>query len=201
MMKIIGLTGSIATGKSTIAAICRQLGLLVHDSDRAVHEMMAPHGQAVNQILACFPAARYGDIGTENTGINRPALGKIVFNNPELRGQLEQIIHPLVYQHRQKFLTRARQSRQRAVIFDIPLLFETSGQYLCDYVIVAWAPEYLQRQRALRRPFMTAEKFDQIVTAQWPQDEKRRYADLELPSGLGKADTARRLKKWLAQIL
>ena len=200
-MKIIGLTGSIATGKSTIATICRQLGFLVHDSDRAVHEMLAPHGQAVRQILACFPAATYGDIGSEDSGINRPALGKIVFNHPELREQLEEIIHPLVYQHRQKFVVLARQSRQRAVMFDIPLLFETSGQHLCDYVIVAWAPEYLQRKRALMRPFMTAEKFDQIITTQWPQDEKRRYADLELPSALGKADTARRLKRWLAGTL
>ena len=95
------------------------VGYLVHDSDRAVHEMLAPNGQVVRHILACFPAATYGDIGSEDSGINRPALGKIVFNHPELRELLEEIIHPLVYQHRQKFVVQARQSRQRAVMFDV----------------------------------------------------------------------------------
>jgi len=200
-MKIIGLTGSIATGKSTIAALCRQLRFMVHDSDKAVHELLGPNGKATRQILSSFPASDFGNIGDEASGIDRAALGKIIFNQAELRYQLEQIVHPLVHQHRQAFLIRARQSRQRAVIFDVPLLFETGGQDLCDYVIVVWAPETLQRRRALLRQSMTAEKLDQILAAQWPQMEKRRYADLELCSALGRADTARRLKKWLANIL
>ena len=94
-MKIVGLTGSIATGKSTIATICRQLGFRCI-IQAGLCMMLAPHGQAVRQILASFSATTYGDIGSEDSGINRPALGKIVFNHPELREQLEEIIHPLV---------------------------------------------------------------------------------------------------------
>ena len=200
-MKIIGLTGSISTGKSTIAKMCRQNGLLVHDADKAVHEMLGPYGKAVSQILSHFPAQRFGNIGSEAAGIDRSALGKIIFHHADLRYQLEQIIHPLVHQHRHRFLIAARQTKQRAVIFDVPLLFETSGDALCDYIIVVWAPERLQRKRALSRPFMTAEKFDHILDAQWPQNEKRRYADLALSSALGRAELSRRLNRWLATIL
>ena len=101
-MKIIGLTGSIATGKSTVALMCRQLGLWVHDADAAVHGLLGSYGLAVAPVLAAF-----GNVGSREAGINRTKLGQIVFADHGKRQQLEAIIHPLVYQNREKFLAHA----------------------------------------------------------------------------------------------
>ncbi|MGB1998859.1 MAG: dephospho-CoA kinase, partial [Candidatus Puniceispirillaceae bacterium] len=104
-MKIIGLTGSIAAGKSTVAGWIRDLGIAIHDADAAVHELLSPHGVAVNAILAEFETDLAGhDIGNFKKGINRQALGNYVFARPQARQTLELILHPLVRQHRDAFL-------------------------------------------------------------------------------------------------
>lgn len=192
-MKIIGLTGSIATGKSTVALMCRQLGLWVHDADAAVHGLLGSYGLAVAPVLAAF-----GDVGSRKAGIDRTKLGQIVFADHGKRQQLEAIIHPLVYQNREKFLAHAIRHQQSAIVLDVPLLFETRGDIECDYVISVWAPYFLQKQRALSRPFMTDEKFQAIISAQMPQFEKQKKSDLWLSTGLGKADTCRKLKRWIS---
>lgn len=195
-MKIIGLTGSIAAGKSTIAQMFIDLGLPVHDADKSVHQMLSAKGAAVPMVVACFGQA----VLAEDDGIDRAELGKIVFSDPSARAQLEDIIHPLVYQARQHFLKNMHRARKPVAVLDVPLLFETGGDAGCDYVVTVWAPMRLLYQRALRRPKMTAEKFSQIIAAQLPQSEKIRLCDLALPTGLGRAESRRRLKKWLHNI-
>jgi len=191
-MKLIGLTGSIATGKSTVLQMCRDAGLPVHDADSAVHKLLGPNGAAVSDILCQF-----GDVGSLSAGINRQDLGSLVFKQPEKRQQLEHIIHPLVLQDRERFLQACHRQKCRRVILDIPLLFETGGDSGCDKVIVVWAPEWIQRKRALLRHGMTAEKLDGILSHQVSQTVKRRLADLVLPSSLGRAETRKRLLRWL----
>ena len=192
-MQIIGLTGSIATGKSVVAGMVRQMRFPVHDADAAVHRLMGPHGAAVANIVSLFGA----QVGSPGTGIDRKILGNMVFSDSSRKAELEAILHPLVFQDRDWFIKQARRQRKPAVFLDVPLLFETGGDGACDHVITVWSPVFIQRQRALRRDGMTPQKLDAILAAQIPQPEKKRLSDLALPSSLGRAETCRRLKKWL----
>ena len=192
-MLIVGLTGSIATGKSTAATMLRRLNFQVHDSDKAAHQLMGPNGNAVEKIVSLF-----GDeLGDKDTGINRIHLGNLVFSDPAKRFLLEQILHPLIFEQKQQFIKHNRRQRKKAVFLDVPLLFETGGDRDCDRVITVWCPLFLQTARVLRRQGMTEEKFFSIVKSQWPQSDKCDLSDMALPSSLGQAETCRRLKRWL----
>ena len=172
--------------------LLRQMRFSVHDADATVHRLMGPNGAAVAAITACFGA----DIGDQATGINRNRLGNLVFTNPEKKAALEAILHPLVRQHKDQFIKRARRHRKSAVFLDVPLLFET-GAIRLVILSLRSVPAFIQRQRALRRDGMTPEKLHAIVQAQYPQPDKKQMSDLALPSSLGRAETNRRLRKWL----
>ncbi|MBT5798655.1 MAG: dephospho-CoA kinase [Alphaproteobacteria bacterium] len=191
-MKIIGLTGSIASGKSSVSQMFRHLGIPVHDADKTVHELMGAYGLAVPELLSIF-----GNIGSVDQGINRKKLGEIVFSDESAKYELESIIHPLVWRDRNKFLEQMRHNRKKVIIVDIPLLFETGSNVICNKVICVWAPIFLLRQRALKRAGMTSDKLNAILHHQLPQYEKMRLADFCLPSGLGKAYSFKLLKRWL----
>ena len=190
---IVGLTGSIATGKSTAVAMLRQLNFQVHDSDKVAHQLMGPGGRAVEDIVSLF-GVEILDLGL---GINRIRLGNLVFADPAKRVLLEQILHPLIHEKKQRFIQHNRRQRRKGVFLDVPLLFETGGNRDCDRVITLWCPPFLQNARALRRQGMTEEKLSSVVRVQWSQSEKRHLSDLALPSSLGQAETFRRLKRWL----
>ena len=192
-MLIVGLTGSIATGKSAAAAMLRRLNFQVHDSDKAAHQLMGPNGRAVADIISLFGA----EVVNMASGVNRVRLGNIVFADPAKRILLEQILHPLIREQKQQFIQHNRFQRRKAVFLDVPLLFETGGDSECDRVITVWCPAFLQTERALRRQGMTEEKLSSVMRAQWPQFDKCRLSDLALPSSLGQAETFRRLKRWL----
>ena len=192
-MLIVGLTGSIATGKSAAAAMLRRLNFQVHDSDKVAHQLMGPGGRAVDDIISLFGS----EVVNMPSGVNRTLLGNIVFAEPAKRVLLEQILHPLIREQKRKFIQHNRLQRKKAVFLDVPLLFETGGDCDCDRVITLWCPAFLQTTRALRRRGMTEEKLLSIVNAQWPQAKKCHLSDLALPSSLGQAETFRRLKRWL----
>jgi len=191
-MRVIGLTGSIATGKTTIGKMCNHLKIPVHDADKTVHDLIGPNGTAVPMIVEMF-----GDIRTLENGIDRQKLGKIIFSGVEEKKALESIIHPLVESNRNKFLSRMKSQRQKMVVVDIPLLFETGCEVFCDSIICVWAPEFLQRQRALARLGMSEKKLSDILSYQLPQKVKMQLADFCLPTGLGKAYSYKLLKRWL----
>lgn len=193
-MQIIGLTGSLAAGKSSTAQIFRQMGLPVHDSDKIVHQLLGPNGQAVPKILQ-----KFGAIGTIEAGIDRSALAQIIFTEDTAKIWLEQTLHPLVAQDRWRFIRHHRAWRFRRIVLDVPLLFEVGADALCDVVITVWAPEFIRKNRAMQRPAMSEKKYQSIQAAQIPQAEKRRLSDFSLPSGLGYAETRRRLKRWLCK--
>ena len=191
-MKIIGLTGSIATGKSTVTEMFRHLKIPVHDSDKKVHEFMEPQGPAVPKIISEF-----GDVGNIDEGINRQKLGKIIFGDAVAKARLESIVHPLVWYDRKRFFAEMKQQGRKIVVLDVPLLFETGSDIVCDTIICVWAPYFIQRQRALQRVGMSEKKFKSILEHQLPQQTKKRLADFPLPTGLGKAYTYKLLKRWL----
>ena len=188
IMVILGLTGSIGMGKSTAAAVFRSLGIAVHDADAAIHEFMVPGGAAFTKICQAFPS-----VGSK-VGIDRKQLGDIVFADSGALSSLEAILHPLVLNHKRCFLKRSSSYRQRMVVFDTPLLYETATEKNYDAVVVVTAPEFVQRARVLSRPGMTAEKFESILIKQTPDALKRRYADFVIQTGIGRLESARRVR-------
>ena len=187
----LGLTGSIAMGKSTAAATLRYLGLPVFDADATVHKLLGPNGAALGPLAARFP----GLVGV--AGVDRAKMGALVFADPKALTDLEAILHPLVHHARGQFIRAAASRRVPVVVLDVPLLFE--GKYHRDYDLVAvvTAPAFLQKQRALRRPGMTAEKLKGVLTRQMSDAQKRVLADVVITTGLSKRESLRRLKQLL----
>jgi len=176
-MFILGLTGSVAMGKSTTARFFAEEGVPVHDADAVVHHLYA--GEAVPLIEAAFPGTTAGG------KVDRMKLGARVMGDlPALR-QLEGIIHPLVHEAERNFLADAEAGGTPVVILDIPLLYETGGEGRVDAVVVASATPELQRTRMLERPGMTAERLNTILSLQMPDEEKRRRADFVVDTSQG----------------
>ncbi|MCZ8325686.1 MAG: dephospho-CoA kinase [Sphingomonadaceae bacterium] len=178
---ILGLTGSIGMGKSAVAAMLRGLGVPVFDADAAVHELQGPGGACLAPIERAFP----GTTGPQ--GVDRQKLGAAVFGNPEALKLLESIVHPEVAEMRRAFL--ADNADAPLIVFDIPLLFEKTGNHGLDAVAVVSAPYEQQRERVLARPGMTEEKFAQILKLQVPDAEKRARADHVIDTGTSLAET------------
>ena len=194
-MLIIGLTGSIASGKSTIAKCLKRGHMPVFDADKIVHDLLGPRGQAVPEIRAQF-----GDVGTDEGGIDRRALGKIIFAAPERRQILEAITHPMVAQARAHFIKIMRSHQKCAICLDVPLLFENNIDAECDLTILAAAPFHMRQQRALARDGMSADKFAQIVKAQMPQSAKMARSDIVITTALGHNHMTKQIYRLLSSL-
>jgi dephospho-CoA kinase len=185
---VLGLTGSIGMGKSTAAAVLRRLGVPLYDADAEIHKMLGRGGAAVASVEAAFPGVR-----GEDGAIDRRALGRRVFGKPEELHRLEHILHPMVRAVERRWVARQRARGAKLVVLDIPLLFETDRIDRVDGVIVVSAPLRLQRERVMRRPGMTAERFAAILDSQLPDREKRRRADFVVDTALSRAAAARQI--------
>ncbi len=190
----IGITGSIASGKSTVATMFKTLGAAIFDADNTVHELLRHDIYVQHHIHQHFPEAWV------NGHIHRPTLSRLVFEDHDKLHILETILHPAVRHKEATFLRRAKQLGTQIAICDIPLLFETNAHLRMDYSILVSCPPLLQRQRALKRPHMTTKKLDAILTKQMPVYQKRKYADFEIQTGLGKAYSMKKVKEILAHI-
>jgi len=179
---IIGLTGSIAMGKSTVAKMFEAAGVPVFDADAEVRRMQGPGGELLPQIEAVFP----GSTGPE--GVLREKLGEIVFADADALARLEMIVHPAVARMRERFLED--HADRPLVVFDIPLLFEKGGAAFVDTVVVVSAPAEMQRARVMARKGMTPEKFADILALQLPDAEKRARADFVIDTGTSLEETA-----------
>lgn len=179
-MIVIGLTGSIGMGKSTVAAQFERLGVRVRSADAIVHELMSRGGEAVPAIAEAFPTV------IASHEVDRKKLGEIVFKDPKKRKHLESILHPLVVAEEERFVRQEARKGARLTVLEIPLLYETGAETRCDLTVVATAPHWLQIQRVMRRPNMTKEKFLAIIHAQMPDREKRRRADVVIQTGMGR---------------
>ena len=171
----IALTGSIGMGKSTVATMFRQAGVPVFDADAVVRELQAPGGGLVEKIGELFP-------GCVRAGtLDRECLAEIVLSDRAKLSQLEQIVHPAVREARERFV--AAHSDAGALIFEIPLLFETGGEKDFDKVVTVSAPADVQRARVLARAGMNADRLNAILARQTPDAEKRQRADFVVDTG------------------
>ncbi len=172
---ILGLTGSIGMGKSTVADMFEALRVPVFDADAEVRRMQGPGGSLLPAIEEAFP----GSTGPE--GVLREELGRIVFSDSAALARLEAIVHPAVRKAREHFL--AANAGADMLVFDIPLLFETGAEKDVDKVAVVSAPAEVQRERVLARPDMNEERFESILALQMPDAEKRKRADFVIDTG------------------
>ena len=186
MMFVLGLTGSIGMGKSTVAAMFRAEGIPVHDADAVVHELY--RGEAAPAIEAAFPGT------TRDCAVDRNLLAAVVLDDPAALARLEAIMHPLVAASRDAFLTEAEKNGARLVVLDIPLLFETGGDRWVDAVVLVTAPDAVQKERVSRRPGMTPERLAAILARQRPDAEKRACAHFIIDTGGEFAATARQVR-------
>ena len=178
-MRIVGLTGSIAMGKSETANMFRRLGVPVLDADAVVHALYARGGEAVPLVEKRFP-------GTVVEGaVDRRRLAAAALGDDEAMRDLEAIVHPMVRVREKDFLLEARKAGHRLVLLDIPLLYETGRDGQMDEVVVVTAPEHVQIERALRRPGMTREKLSAILARQLADSEKRRRAHHTIDTSAG----------------
>ena len=181
-MVVLGLTGSIGMGKTTVAGALRACGARVYDADAAVHRLLGPGGAAVATVLARFPDAGTG-AGRERA-VDRGTLGAHVFADADALAALEAILHPLVRAGERRFLAASQRRGCRLAVLDMPLLFETGGEARCDATLVVSAPAAVQRARVLGRARMSEERLAAILARQMPDAEKRRRADFVIRTGL-----------------
>lgn len=186
----IALTGSIGMGKSTVARMFEAAGVPLFDADVEVRRLQGPGGALVETIAALFPQAMRGG------QIDREALGQAVLGKPDDLARLEALIHPAVRAARDRFI--AANSAAPAILFDIPLLFETGGEANADQVIVVSAPPEIQRARVLARRGMTAAKLDAILARQMTDEEKRARADFVIDTGGDLSTTQAQVREILA---
>ena len=170
MMLVIGLTGSIAAGKTEVSKLFSAAHVPVFDADAEVHRIYR-NKSVVKMLAKHFPEA------INDGEIDRQVLGRIVLSDATKLKTLEALIHPLVRTQREEFIVKWKKENARFVVMDIPLLYETDQSKDVDYVVVVSTPENIQRERALARPGMTTEKLAGILCRQVPDSKKREYAD------------------------
>lgn len=189
-MILLGLTGSIGMGKSTVATMFAEEGVPVFDADAAVHHLQGPGGRVVAAIEAAFPGT------TGAGGVDRPALSAAVLGDGHAIRRLEAIVHPAVAEERAAFI--AAHADAPVVLLDVPLLFETGGDRAVDAVVVVSAAPDVQRARVLARPGMTPDKLDAILARQMPDTEKRARADHVIATDVPLAETRAAVQRVIA---
>ena len=193
MLKI-GLTGSIGMGKTATGKIFSELGLPLYDADAAVHKLYGAGQKGSEKIKEKFPNSINPD-----GSVNRESLSAEVLGDPEKIKSLENIIHPLVGEDRKVFFDE--NAKAKAVVLDIPLLFETGGEKFVDYIVVVDAPREIQEERVLSRPNMTKEKFEKIITQQIPNHEKKKKADFIVDTSISIEDARNQVANIVKKII
>ena len=192
-MLILGLTGSIGMGKSTTAKLFTEAGVPVYDADATVHRIY--EGEAAPAIEAAFPGT------TVNGRVDRARLSERVMHDPAAIRRLEQIVHPMLRSHHQKFLEEAEKSGAPVAVMDVPLLYETGGETRVDAVVVVTTSPEVQRERILARENMTGEKLDAILARQLPDAEKRNRAVFVVDTSHGLDPVRSRIRDILDQVV
>lgn len=193
-MLIIGLTGSIGMGKSTVAKRFQELGIPVCDADAEVHKLYAKGGAAVAPLEMAFPGT------TGAAGVDRQKLAAALIADPSGFKRLEAIVHPLVHAAERDFLRVEAAKGTPIVVLEIPLLLEGKGHGRVDVVVVVSAPADVQRRRVLARPGMTEAKLEQILARQLPDADKRARADFVVDTGVPLAETQAQVDAVVARL-
>lgn len=193
-MKVIGITGGMASGKSTVAKLIAR-DLYPHlDADGLVHHLLATDEATIHAIGDAFPEA------ISNHMVSRVALSALIAHDASRLKTLEAILHPRVRAAEIALINEARAEGKPAVILDIPLLFETDAQTLCDEVVAVSAPLDIRQQRAFTRPGMTPEKWQKLIARQWTDEQRNARADHVISTGGSLEETQAQvnalLKRW-----
>ncbi len=189
---IIGLTGGIASGKSTVSKILKGAGACVIDADQIVHQLLARNQLVRKQVVDYFGPSIVSAAG----GIDRTLLGEIIFADDDKRKQLEQIIHPLVIREMETQLAN-HQEREKHIILDIPLLYETKLDYLVEQVWVVYVEPEVQLQRLLNRGQLSKAEAIKRIKTQLPLSEKKEMADLVIDNNGSRRELkAKVLEHW-----
>jgi len=187
---IIGLTGSIGMGKSTTASMFADEGVPVWDADAAVRELYMRNGAAVELVRQIAPNAIISD------EVDRQKLRAAITDDPDILDKLNAAIHPLVRQNRQDFLDA---NKDKLVLLDVPLLFETGTADICDFVVVVSAPAEIQHKRVMERGEMTEDEFELILSRQMSDAEKRAKAD-QVIAALTLDETRKNVRSLIAEL-
>ena len=189
----LGLTGGIATGKTTVAEIFRRFGFPVVDADHIARELLLPGQEGWHRVRATF-----GEMYFEANGqLNRKKLGQTVFDDPSQRKRLDAILHPLIWQRLEAEKKRLSQKQTPLIIFDIPLLFETGRSHFCDETLVVFVPEDLQLQRLILRDHLSLAAARQRIVSQMPFAQKRKLADGVIENTGDHANLEKQVADWL----
>lgn len=191
-MLIIGLTGSIAMGKSAVAKMLLDNGIPMISADQIVHDLY--EDEAVPILEKAFPGS------TENNQVNREKLLSLLLKEDDGFKKLETLIHPLVRQKEWEFIKENKEKSSDLVAIEIPLLFETGAEKLMDVVLLASAPAEVQKQRVMARPGMTTEKFKTLLAKQMPDAEKRKKADFIVDTSCSLSETENQLKEIIVSL-
>ncbi|OOL19797.1 dephospho-CoA kinase [Bombella intestini] len=198
-MKVLGLTGGMAAGKSTVASLFRKAGVPVFDADACVRQLQAPHGRSIPVLQKTFPGIVHDGV------LDRAALRRLIAVDSTVLPRLEAIIHPLVRQERRAFLKRCRSRQVPLCVLDIPLLWEIGADRDCTLVMVAIAPLSVRlsriRQRYRRGGLMSEADAKALLNRQMPDRERRRRADIVIKTGLSRAYAVRQVRALLASLL
>ncbi|MBI1391450.1 MAG: dephospho-CoA kinase [Alphaproteobacteria bacterium] len=194
-MKLVGLTGSIGMGKTTVTRMFADLGAATWNADEAVHRLYAEGGAATPAIEKRFPTS------VVNGAVDRRRLSELVLDDATELKALEEIVHPLVAADRLQAIESASAAGAPAIVLDTPLLFETGAATAFDKIVVVSAPPDVQRERVLSRPDMTEGKFLAILAKQTPDGEKRAKADYVIETGGSIERTRRRVVEVWRQIV
>ena len=186
-MIIIGITGSIGMGKTTIASMFTKLNIPTHDSDATVSLLLDKNINVISQIKEKWPTCI--NFSKKTTTINKTKLGNIIFKEKSQKKILEGIIHPHVMDSRDLFLKKNLYIKNKIVGLDVPLLYETRTDKICNYVFLAYASKKIQRRRVLKRKNMTTEKFENITNSQISDLEKKLKNPIVIRTDFGKLVT------------
>ena len=186
-MVIIGITGSIGMGKTTIAKILNFCKIPIFDADEEVKKILDNNVSIINKIKSKWPECIY--LQNNKEIIDKKKLGKIIFNNTKEKEKIEKIIHPIINKKRNIFLQEKKKDKFRLVGLDIPLLYETKTNKICNYILLASASESTQKDRVLKRVGMTIDKFNKINKNQLSDCFKRKQKPIIISTEFGKIIT------------
>ena len=193
MTYILGLTGGIASGKSTVSAYLAQNGALIIDADLIARQVVAKKSSGLKQIVAKFG----GEILTASGELDRKKLGKLVFSNKDLLKALTDITGPLIRAEILREIEAAKKAQVKLVVLDIPLLFETGYQTLCEKVMVVTVPSEVQLERVMKRDNLSAAEARKRIANQLPASKRNELADVLIDNSKSVAETYQQVLKWL----
>lgn len=193
-MYVLGLTGSLAMGKTTVAEMFKKNGVPAFDADAAVHGLFKDRKRLRNALAAEFPGV------VKNHQVDREKLSKMVFGKPDRLTRLELIVHPFVFREVHKFLKSHRAQKTPMVVLDLPLLFEIKAEDICDGVLVVTAAPEVQRKRVMERANFSEKNFQERLARQMPDAEKRKRADFIIDTGISIGKTLAGVKKLIAKL-